>query len=164
MIPLITMKESEMSDDVNFNDASFQSFIEWERGRLAVERHRLQGEMAALNGKLAEIDREFAAVAAYEAAKSGRGPRVPRTARGPRVRMGSRREAVMQALQAARREAPHALTRQEIFAATGAKGDFTVEVSISNAMSALLKKGKIVRIGNLYYAPGDQDEQRDAAE
>src|SRR5438046_4799182 len=55
-------------------EENFEEFVQRERGRLNSEREAIFAQQRELEKKLADIDREFAAIEAYEAAKSGRTP------------------------------------------------------------------------------------------
>ncbi len=104
-----------------------------------------------LRKKLGEINREFAAIEAYEAAKSGKAV----SARGGGVsggrrrqaRRGSRREALLELIKGAA-----GLSRGEILERMGLKGDKSGEMSVSNALTALTKSDQVRREGGKYLA------------
>jgi hypothetical protein len=137
-----------------------------ERERLSRERDEILNQQKDLESKLTEINRELAAIDAYEAAKTGRAatpgrqPRGPRTSAaavkqsfaetGARPRAGSRREALLQVI----REQPNGLSRGEIFVRMGLKGNKPAEKSVSNALTALTKGNQVFRRDGKYVIGG----------
>ena len=133
-------------------EQSFADFITRERERLHAEREQIFNQQHELEGKLTDINRELAAIDAYEAAKSGKTPAAARQARGararPQARRGSKREALMQVIK----DNPTGLTRGEILDRMGLKGDKSGEMSVSNALTALTKAGQVARHEGKYRA------------
>ena len=133
-------------------EGSFADFITRGRERLHAEREQIINQQHELEGKLAGINRELAAIDAYEAAKTGRAPvaaRQPRGARArPQARRGSRPEALMQVIK----DDPSGLTRGEILERMGLKGDKSGEMSVSNALTALTKANQVARREGRYVA------------
>ena len=75
-------------------DENFEMFVQRERARLHGERDAIFTQQQELDNKLAEVNRELAAIDAYEAARSGKAIAGRQAAgrRGPRrARRGSRR-------------------------------------------------------------------------
>ena len=75
-------------------DEQFSDHMRRERGRLNAEREAVVAQQQELETKLAEINREFQAIDAYEAAKSGKTSRqtgTRRTGAMRRARRGSSR-------------------------------------------------------------------------
>lgn len=148
-------------DDMRFADA-----MQRERERLSREREEIMVQQRELENKLTEINRELAAVDAYETAKTGkaarpgRQPRPPRTSvatikqppaeTGARPRAGSRREVLLQVIG----EQPSGLSRGEIFVRMGIKGNKPAEKSISNALTALTKGNQVFRRDKKYVIGG----------
>lgn len=127
---------------------TFQDHITKERERLNSERDAILAKRAELDAQLAEINREFKAIEAYEAAKSGKASRQS----GPRTtgtRRGSKREGIMAALA----DIPHGLSRGELLEKLGLKGNKSGEMSVSNALTALTKAGQVVRNEAKKYIP-----------
>jgi hypothetical protein len=119
---------------------TFQDHITSERTRLTSEREAILAKRSELDAELAEITREFKAIEAYEAAKSGKASRQS----GPRAtgtRRGSKRDGILAALA----DVPHGLSRGELLEKLGLKGIKSGEMSVSNALTALTKTGKVVR-------------------
>ena len=68
------------------SEQTFADFITRDRERLHAAREEIFNQQHALEGKLADINRELAAIDAYEAAKTGKAPSPARPPRGPRAR------------------------------------------------------------------------------
>ncbi len=133
-------------------EQTFADFITRERERLHAEREQIFNQQHELQGKLTDINRELAAIDAYEAAKSGKTPAAARQARGvrarPQARRGSKREALMQVIK----DNPTGLTRGEILDRMGLKGDKSGEMSVSNALTAMTKAKQVTRRDGRYVA------------
>jgi len=137
---------------------SCQEFIKSERSRLNGERKVLVGQQRELEKKLAGIDRELAAIGAYETAKRGKAvapARTPRRAAGKRraptrARRGSRRDALIKLI----RENSAGLKRGEILEKMGLKGNKSGEMSVSNALTALTKSKQVARQDGKYVVAG----------
>ncbi len=132
------------------SDESFASFIQRERDRLNSEREAIFTQQQELETKLTGLNRETAAIDAYDSAKSGK---APRQARAPRAngaggsRTGSKRAALLQLITEG-----GGLTRREILERMGLKGDKTGEMSVSNALTALAKGNQVARREGKYHA------------
>jgi hypothetical protein len=124
----------------------FADYISRERDRLNAERNQLNAQRREIDQKLAALEAEFKAIAAYEQAKSGRSAST--SGRGRTARRGSRREAIIAILH----ENP--LSRGELLAKMGLKGDKAAEMSVSNALTALSKSNQVRRAGGKYHAVG----------
>ncbi len=133
-------------------EQTFADFITRDRERLHAEREQISNQQHELEGKLADINRELAAIDAYEAAKAGNAPaaaRQPRAARArTQARRGSKRDALMQVIKGN----PSGLTRGEILERMGVKGDKSGEMSVSNALTALTKANQVTRRDGRYVA------------
>ena len=147
------------------DDMRFADVMQRERERLSRERDEVLDQQKDLENKLTEINRELAAVDAYEAAKTGkaampgrqpRGPRrgvaavKPSAETGARPRAGSRREVLLQVI----RDQPNGISRGEIFVRMGLKGDKSAEKSVSNALTALTKGNQVFRRDGKYVVGG----------
>lgn len=130
-----------MSDTENFAD-----YIASERERLSAKRAFLIGSRQSIDDELAALDREFAAIDAYEAAKTGKTP--AKNGAVPRVRRGSRREAILNAV----RGSVAGMSRGDLLELFGVKGDKSGEMAVSNALTVLIKSGALVRDGRVYHA------------
>lgn len=130
------------------SDGTFADVMTRERERLHRERENIRAQQRELEAKLDAINKEFAAIEAYENAKSGRSARGGNvsTGRGTRSRRGSKREEILAVLE----DNPHGFTRGEILAKLGLKGNKAGEMSISNALTALTKLGTVVRRDGRY--------------
>jgi hypothetical protein len=126
-------------------DMRFADVMQQERERLHKEREAILNQQHELEGKLADINRELAAIDAYEAAKTGKAITPARQTRGPRARpqarRGSRREALLQLIK----DNPRGLARGEILERMGLKGNKAGEMSVSNALTALTKSNQVSR-------------------
>jgi hypothetical protein len=132
------------------SDDRFSDYIARERERLSRERREISNQRRGLDNRLAAIDREFQALEAYQAAKTGR-PSGRRTQMQRRTRRGSRREELLDVIRAG-----NGLSRGEILERMGLKGDKSGETSVSNALSALIKRNQVRREGGKYY-PGSSE-------
>lgn len=141
--------------------SEFEDYVAAERERLTADREWLLGQRADIDAKLAEIDREFAAVDAYEAAKTGKQKPVTNgtAPNARRARHGSIRETILSLVEMA----PAGLSRREMIEHLGVKGDKSGEMSLSNALTAMVKKGMLVREGGKYHYNGPVS-LREAAE
>ena len=110
----------------------------------------LTGLPAGVPVSIDAVNRELAAIDAYEAAKSSKPLTTAKKARTPRSpaqgRRGSKRDALMQTI----RQNPDGLTRAEILEKMGLKGDNSGEMSISNALTALTKANQVSRRDGKY--------------
>ena len=108
---------------------TFQTFITSERERINSEREIIFNQQHELEDKLSDINRELAAIDAYEAAKARKPVRSRPRATGqtrtrlPQGRRGSKREALLKLI-----EESEGITRGEILEKMGLKGDKTGEM------------------------------------
>ena len=124
---------------------TFKSFVSRERARLTKARNAALIRKNQLDRQLGEIESELAAIQAYEQAKkqspvrstrgSGRRTSAKTGGRAPR---GEKRRAVLELIQKSA-----GLTRSEILANLGVKGDKSAEQSVSNALTALKKQNLV---------------------
>src|SRR3954447_11856917 len=116
------------------SDDRFSDYIARERERLSRGRTEISNQRRELDKRLAAINREFQALEAYQAAKTGkpigRGMQTQR-----RARRGSRREELLNVIREG-----NGLSRGEILERMGLKGDKAGEMSVSNALTALTKR------------------------
>ena len=126
---------------------SFQDYITKERERLNSERESILAKRGELDAQLAEINREFRAIEAYEAAKSGKASRQSGQ-HTTGTRRGSKRDGIMAALA----DIPHGLSRGELLEKLGLKGNKSGEMSVSNALTALTKANQVARKDGRYIA------------
>src|SRR5258708_21869233 len=123
-----------MADDL---DAA----ITRQRERLTKTRNDVQGKIAELQVQLAEIDRQFAAVLAYEQTMASKLP-VPVLSKRQRsakpAGRGKKQAEVLHVIE----QQPNGMTRGEVIDAIGVKGSKSGAQSVSNALTALKKAGK----------------------
>jgi hypothetical protein len=143
---------SDVNESSNFGDGNFVEYIARDRNRLRAEREQVFNQQEELQRRLDAINREFAAIEAYETAKTGKAARqqAPAT-RQPRARRGSRREGLLELIGQS-----NGLSRGEILERMGIRGDKSGEMSVSNALTALSKSNQIRREGGKYY-PGSSE-------
>jgi hypothetical protein len=125
-------------------EETFEGFVARERARLNSEREAIFTAQQELETKLAEINRELAAIDAYEAAKSGKlaaRPRQRTAGTRPRARRGSKREQLLELI----RQHPDGLARKDILERMQLRGDKVGEMSVSNALTALTKSNQVAR-------------------
>ena len=139
--------EYAVSDHSNSGNSNFAEYIARERQRLHAEREQALGQQEELQRKLDAINREFAAIEAYETAKAGKAAQRAQPDRQPRARRGSRREALFEMIRQS-----DGLSRGEILERMGLKGDKSGEMSVSNALTALTKNNQVRREGGKYRA------------
>lgn len=137
---------------------SLADFIANERQRLTERRNAIQDQQRALQAELDSINREFVAVEAYESAKTGKRAIGKTTSTTPSPRKGSRRADVSALID----YTPQGLTRGEILERLGLKGDKSGEMSVSNALTAMVKGNQLRREGGKYLPV--QAAQNDAPE
>jgi hypothetical protein len=130
------------------NDVRFADVMQQERERLHRECEEIFNQQQELENRLAGLNREFQAIDAYEAAKSGKPARQSRGGRTQTARRGSKREALLEVI----RGNPDGLKRGEILVRMGLKGDKASEMSVSNALTALTKSGQVSRHEGKYVA------------
>ena len=87
------------SGESNFEGSNFAEYIARERERLRTEREQVFSQQEELMRKLDAINREFAAIEAYETAKTGKATRQATSGRQPRGRRGSRRQALLELIR-----------------------------------------------------------------
>ena len=124
--------------------ATFATFIKNERARLDKARKDAMANQVAIDKELVAIKHELAALDAYHQAKTDTGRRAPKRASKSAVRRapgrrGAKRQAVLDCIQ----KHPNGLSRGEILASMGVKGNRSAEQSVSNALSALKKSAKV---------------------
>jgi len=121
--------------------------IERERTRLNEARADAMKRRADIDKELEEIERGLNAANAYEAALTGKTSST-RSASGTRTRTPGRRDAVLAFVK------KHAdgVKRADILAALNPSGDKSVEGSISNAMTNMVKAGTLTLANRVYTA------------
>jgi hypothetical protein len=145
---------SDVDNHSNFGDGNFAEYIGRERDRLRAEREQIFSQQEELTRKLDAVNREYAAIEAYETAKTGKNARQAPAGRQPRVRRGSRREGLLELIRES-----NGLSRGDILERMSLKGDKAGEMSVSNALTALAKSNQVRREGGKYYpAMRDQGE------
>lgn len=120
---------------------TFETLVARERERLEAAKGEVMERRKALDEEIAAIDKEMAAVNAYDAVK--RGKAVPGASAGGggggRAPRGSRQEGLLEIIE----KHPEGIGRSGLLEELGLTGDEKAAQSISNALSALKKKGAI---------------------
>jgi hypothetical protein len=127
--------ERAMADDMT-------TIVARERERLGKERGGIETKMGELQSQFDEIDRKLAALDAYEKALTGKAPiRMMPSQRqgGKRSGHGEKQAQVLKLVEAA----AEGVARGDLIAKLGVKGNKSGEQSVSNALNALKKAGKI---------------------
>src|SRR6476469_1074315 len=138
---------SDVNEGSSFGGGNFAEFIARERDRLRAEREQVFSRQEELQRELDAINREFAAIEAYNTAKTGKNARQAPAGRQPRAHRGSRREALLELIRQS-----DGLSRGEILERMGLKGDKSGAMSVSNALTALTKSNQVRREGGKYRA------------
>ena len=148
------------------DDTRFADIMQRERERLNREREEIVNQQKDLENKLTEINHEFAAIDAYEAAKTVKAA-TPRRQQpslrksgapikqlsvdtGASPQTGTRREAILQVIE----KNPSGLSRGEILERIGLKGNKSAQKSVSNALTALIKSNRVLRREGKYMMDG----------
>src|SRR5436309_163178 len=126
-------------------EETFETFVNRERARLQSEREAIIGQQRELETKLTALNREFAAIDAYEGGKSGKAARSGKAPGASRGGRGGRRGELLKVIKAG-----NGLKRGEILEKMGLKGDKQGEMSISNALTALTKTNQVRRQDGKY--------------
>jgi hypothetical protein len=145
---------SDVNNHSNFAERNFAEYIARERDRLRAEREQIFSQQEELQRRLDAVNREYAAIEAYETAKTGKNARQQPARRQRQARRGSRREGLLELIRQS-----DGLSRGDILERMGLKGDKAGEMSVSNALTALAKSNQVRREGGKYYpAMSDQGE------
>lgn len=125
---------------------TFEIFIEQERTRLAQAKEDALAKKKEAEDALAAIGTELSAIAAYEAAKNGKPARADTERRQRAPRQSGKRNEIFKLVQ----EYPDGVTRGELVEKLAVKGNKQGEQSLSNALAALKKTGKLIQEGGKY--------------
>ena len=136
------------------NPETFKSFVSRERTRLTRARDAARNRKQQLDRELSTIENELAAILAYEQVKNKAPARASQKTRrataktGRRAPRGEKRRTVLELIQKS-----NGLTRGEILANLGVKGDKSAEQSVSNALTALKKQNLVASKDRKYVSP-----------
>jgi hypothetical protein len=124
----------------------FATFIGQERERIKEAIKAAKHKRQEAENEISQLEAQAAAVTAYDAALKGKklSP-APRAPRGPK---GEKRTGLLALIA----ERPDGMTRAELLTAMNAHGDKAAEQSISNALSALKRTGRVTQEGKKYLA------------
>lgn len=143
-----------MADDM---DAA----IARQRELLTKKRDDVREKIVGLQAQLAAIDRQFAAVLAYEKTLAGKLPDPAVSKRRQAGKRGGRGEKQAQVLQVIGQKAG-GMTRGEVIYALGVKGSKSGAQSVSNALTALKKVGKIASKDGKWQVAGQRKAEKGA--
>jgi hypothetical protein len=147
---------------------NFAQFIEQERARLTKAKDAVIAKKRSCDAEIATIDRELAAISAYERAKTDRAPSTGtrrsgiRTDRAPST--GTRRSGIRQDVLNAIKSHPEGISRADLLEAMGVKGEKSGEKSVSNALSALKKNMSIDSVDGKYKVTTATKSSRNASQ
>lgn len=130
-----------------------QAAVETEKAELLEERAKYVADQHRTAEAIEQVDRELKAIEVYEQARTGKpasNGHAPGAAGGPRSRRTGIRADVLDAIARVSTETGIGLTRGEILLVLGMHGDKSSEMSVSNALTALMKRKRIVREGGRY--------------
>lgn len=125
---------------------TFADLMTTERARLDNEKQQIAAQQAELMVSLEKINAELAAISAYEAVKTGKPAAKPKGSQRS-MRRGSKRDELMALIRDS-----SGISRGEILERMGLKGDKAGEMSVSNALTALVKANAVTRDGGKYQA------------
>ena len=126
---------------------TFADVMESERNRIHEEREALMRQQSDIEQRIRQLNRDMQAVDAYAAAKAGKLPTASRVAKvrsngaAPRTQHRGQPQAVVDFVA----QNPQGMSRGELLVEMGLKGDKSGEMSVSNALTALIKANTLVR-------------------
>ena len=126
--------------------AETEAFITRQREALLNQRQELLNQQSTIQEQIDHLDEMLTKFDVFEGKYARRGPgrKTKHASSGGR---GSRREELLGVIKAG-----HGLTRGEILDKMGLKGDKSGEMSVSNALTALIKGNQVRRDGRKYLA------------
>ena len=128
--------------------AETEAFVARQREALLNQRQELLAQQSAIQQQIDQLDQMLTKFDVFEGKYARRGrARKAGTKRASSGRRGSRREELLRVIKAG-----HGLTRGEILAKMGLKGNKAGEMSVSNALTALTKSTQVRRDGRKYLA------------
>ena len=128
---------------------TFRTFVTKERKRLKQTYKDARSRKAQIEQELQDVERELRALAAYEAAKTGkRFSESDRKRLAKTSRRGEKRALVLKVIQ----RNPDGLSRGDIIKRLNLKGDKSGEQSVSNILTALKKNKQVASKSGKYVA------------
>ena len=116
-----------------------QKALREERTKLHAELEELDKQKAQIDDKISLVRGELKAIDAYELAKTGK-----------KKTVGKRNAGIRQQLVDTIKASPQGLRRAEILEQINPEKDKTIEHSVSNALSALKRQGKLSANDGVY--------------
>jgi hypothetical protein len=126
--------------------AETEAFITRQREQLLQQRQELLNQQQAIQQQLDELDGMLGKFDVFEG-KAARPRQQSRTRRAAGSRRGSKRDELLRVIREG-----HGLTRGEILEKMGLKGNKAGEMSVSNALTALIKASQVARSNRKYVA------------
>lgn len=124
--------------------AETQAFITKQREALLQQRAAIFNQQEELQRQLDEVNEMLRKFDVFDGKAAPGRPGI-RTRRGTGARRGSRREELLNVIRAG-----NGMTRGEILETMGLKGDKSGEMSVSNALTALIKSNQVARRDGKY--------------
>jgi hypothetical protein len=128
--------------------SGFARLVNTERKRLQKLRDKVHARKVQIDRELAELERDLQAMGAFVLSSGRSTARAARASAGARAGRGQRRQQVLDTIKSAATGA----TRGEIIEKLSAKGDKSLEQSISNVLAALFKSKAVKREDGRYRA------------
>lgn len=121
-----------------------------EKQELIEERKKYQADQRRVAERIVEVDRELHALDVYESARTGKPASNGSRRSVTSTRRTGIRADVLVVITNATVDTGLGVTRGDILHALGLYGDKSGEMSVSNALTALLKRRRIVRENGRY--------------
>lgn len=149
-------------------EKNFAQFIKQERARLTKAKDAVITKKRSCDAEIATIDRELAAISAYERVKTDGAPSTGIRRPGIRTNKargnGTRRSGIRQDVLNAIKSHPEGIGRADLLEAMGVKGEKSGEMSVSNALSALKKNMSIDNVEGKYKVTTGAKSNRNASQ
>jgi hypothetical protein len=147
---------------------NFAQVIEQERARLTKAKDAAIAKKRSCDAEIATIDKELAAISAYERVKTDRAPGTDTRRPGIRTNKasstGTRRSGIRQDVLNAIKSHPEGIGRADLLEAVGVKGEKSGEKSVSNSLFVLKKNMSIDSKDGKYKATTGAKSNRNASQ
>jgi hypothetical protein len=149
-------------------EKNFAQFIEQERARLTKAKDAAITKKRSCDAEIATIDRELAAISAYERVKTDRAPSTGTRRPGIRTNKargtGTRHSGIRQDVLNAIKSHPEGIGRADLLEAMGVKGEKSGEKSVSNSLFVLKKNMSIDLVEGKYKVTTGAKSNRNASQ
>ena len=136
--------------------------VEAEKAELLAERQKYQADQLRAAERIAQVDRELHALDVWEDARTGKPAPNGHDVESRHPRRSGVRADVLDVIERRVKETGLGVTRGDILEAMGLHGDKSGEMSVSNALTALLKRRRVVRENGRYIPAHDATVLRQA--